>query len=182
MAKLSVKIAAVTGGAQGIGREIALLFAREGAEIAIIDRNQKNGEEVAEKIRSLGQRSFATTADVGEEDEVEKAFQKISSELGPVDILVNNAGIDTTSLVVDMPTSLWDEMLRINLRSVFLCTRSILPGMIKRRFGRIINLASQLAQKGAPEMAHYAAAKAGVIGFTRSLAYEVAKYRITCNP
>ena len=181
MAKLSGKIAAVTGGAQGIGREIALLFAREGAEIAIIDRNQKNGEEVAEKIRSLGQRSFATTADVGEEDEVEKAFQKISSELGPVDILVNNAGIDTTSLVVDMPTSLWDEMLRINLRSVFLCTRAILPGMIKRRFGRIINLASQLAQKGAPEMAHYAAAKAGVIGFTRSLAYEVAKYGITVN-
>jgi 3-oxoacyl-[acyl-carrier protein] reductase len=181
MAKLSGKIAAVTGGAQGIGREIALLFAREGAGIAIIDRNQKNGEEVAEKIRSLGQRSFATTADVGEEDEVEKAFQKISSELGPVDILVNNAGIDTTSLVVDMPTSLWDEMLRINLRSVFLCTRALLPGMIKRRFGRIINIASQLAQKGAPEMAHYAAAKAGVIGFTRSLAYEVAKHGITVN-
>jgi 3-oxoacyl-[acyl-carrier protein] reductase len=181
MAKLSGRIAAVTGGAQGIGREIALLFAREGAGIAIIDRNQKNGEEVAEKIRSLGQRSFATTADVGEEDEVEKAFQKISSELGPVDILVNNAGIDTTSLVVDMPTSLWDEMLRINLRSVFLCTRALLPGMIKRRFGRIINIASQLAQKGAPEMAHYAAAKAGVIGFTRSLAYEVAKHGITVN-
>ena len=85
MAKLSGKIAAVTGGAQGIGREIALLFAREGAEIAIIDRNQKNGEEVAEKIRSLGQRSFATTADVGEEDEVDNAFTKAENECGSED-------------------------------------------------------------------------------------------------
>jgi 3-oxoacyl-[acyl-carrier protein] reductase len=91
------------------------------------------------------------------------------------------AGIDTTSLVVDMPTSLWDEMLRIKLRSVFLYTRGVLPGMIKKGSGRIINLASQLAYKGGREMAHYAAAKAGVIGFTRSLAYEVAEHGSTVN-
>jgi 3-oxoacyl-[acyl-carrier protein] reductase len=181
MAKLAGKISAVTGAAQGIGREIALLFAREGADIAIVDRNKKSGEAVAEQIRSLGRRSTTVDADVGDEAQVKNAFENISRELGAVDILVNNAGIDTTSLVVDMPTSLWDEMLRINLRGVFLCTRAVLPGMIKKRSGRIINLASQLAYKGASEMAHYAAAKAGVIGFTRSLAYEVAEHGITAN-
>jgi 3-oxoacyl-[acyl-carrier protein] reductase len=181
MAKLAGKISAVTGAAQGIGREIALLFAREGADVAIVDRNKRSGQEVAEEIRSLSRRSISIVADIGEEDQIEEGFRNISRELGPVDILVNNAGIDTTSLVVDMPTSLWDEMFRINLRSVFLCTRAVLPGMIEKRFGRIINLASQLAYKGGREMAHYAAAKAGVIGFTRSLAYEVAEHGITVN-
>jgi 3-oxoacyl-[acyl-carrier protein] reductase len=181
MAKLAGKISAVTGAAQGIGREIALLFAREGADVAIVDKNKKSGEDVAEQVRSLGRRSITIGADIGEEDQVENGFRNISRELGPVDILVNNAGIDTTSLVVNMPTALWDEMLRINLRSVFLCTRAVLPGMIKKRSGRIINLASQLAYKGGREMAHYAAAKAGVIGFTRSLAYEVAEHGITVN-
>jgi 3-oxoacyl-[acyl-carrier protein] reductase len=181
MAKLAGKISAVTGAAQGIGREIALLFAREGADVAIVDRNKRSGQEVAEEIRSLSRRSISIVADIGEENQIEEGFRNISRELGPVDILVNNAGIDTTSLVVDMPTSLWDEMFRINLRSVFLCTRAVLPGMIEKRFGRIINLASQLAYKGGREMAHYAAAKAGVIGFTRSLAYEVAEHGITVN-
>jgi 3-oxoacyl-[acyl-carrier protein] reductase len=181
MAKLAGKISAVTGAAQGIGRAIALLFAREGADVVIVDRNRKSSEDVAEEIQSLGRRSMAVNLDVGDEAQVEDGFKNISRELGGVDILVNNAGIDTTSLVVDMPTSLWDEMLRTNLRSVFLCTRAVLPGMIQKRSGRIINLASQLAYKGAREMAHYAAAKAGVIGFTRSLAYEVAEYGITVN-
>jgi 3-oxoacyl-[acyl-carrier protein] reductase len=181
MAKLAGKISVVTGAAQGIGREIALLFAREGADVAIVDRNKKSGEDVAEQIRSLGRHAISIVADIGEEHQIKVGFQSISRELGPVDILVNNAGIDTTSLVVDMPTSLWDEMLRINLRSVFLCTRAVLPGMIEKRSGRIINLASQLAYKGGREMAHYAAAKAGVIGFTRSLAYEVAEHGITVN-
>jgi 3-oxoacyl-[acyl-carrier protein] reductase len=94
---------------------------------------------------------------------------------------VNNAGIDTTSLVVDMSTDMWDEMMRINLRSIFLCSRQVLPSMLERKYGRIINISSQLAHKGAPQMAHYAAAKAGVIGFTRSLAYEVALNGITVN-
>jgi 3-oxoacyl-[acyl-carrier protein] reductase len=181
MTKLAGKISVVTGAAQGIGREIALLFAREGADVAIVDRNKKGGEEVAGQIRSLGRRSITVAADIGEESQIEEGFRNISQEFGPVDILINNAGIDTTSLVVDMPTSLWDEMIRINLRSVFLCTRAVLPGMIKKKSGRIINLASQLAYKGAREMAHYAAAKAGVIGFTRSLAYEVAEHGITVN-
>jgi 3-oxoacyl-[acyl-carrier protein] reductase len=181
MAKLAEKIAVITGAGQGIGREIASLFAREGADVAVIDRNPKSAKDIVESIRSLGRRALSVSADIGEEGEVETAFRKISNELGSIDILVNNAGIDTTSLVVDMPTGLWDEMLRVNLRGVFLCTRAVLPGMIEKRSGRIINIASQLAYKGAREMAHYAAAKAGVIGFTRSLAYEVAEHDITVN-
>src|SRR4030088_342256 len=181
MAKLAEKIAVITGAGQGIGREIASLFAREGADVAVIDRNPKSAKDIVESIRSLGRRALSVSADIGEEGEVETAFRKISNELGSIDILVNNAGIDTTSLVVDMPTGLWDEMLRVNLRGVFLCTRAVLPGMIEKRSGRVINLASQVAYKGAREMAHYAAAKAGVIGFTRSLAYEVAEHDITVN-
>ena len=100
---------------------------------------------------------------------------------GGIDVLVNNAGIDTSAAVVDMPLDVWDRMIAVNLRSVFLCTRAVLPGMIDRGWGRIINIASQLAQKGAPDMAHYAAAKAGVIGFTRSLAYEVTGKGIAVN-
>jgi 3-oxoacyl-[acyl-carrier protein] reductase len=101
--------------------------------------------------------------------------------LGRIDILVNNAGIDTTSIVAEMDTAMWDQMMAVNLRSVFLCTRAVLKPMIARKFGRIINIASQLGHKGAPEMAHYAAAKAGVIGFTKSLAYEVARDGVTVN-
>ena len=124
---------------------------------------------------------IAVAADVSNEAAVESAVKEATKGLGHLDILVNNAGIDTTSLVADMPTAMWDEMMAINLRSVFPCTRAVLPGMIARKFGRIISTSSQLAHKGAPEMAHYAAAKAGVIGFTRSLAYEVARDGVTVN-
>ena len=181
MGKLSGRIAVVTGGAHGMGRAIAELFGREGADLAIIDLDQKTGEGVADGIRKIGRRAIAIHGDVGDEKDVTEAFARIASELGAVDILVNNAGIDTTSEVADMPTSMWDDMIRVNLRSIFLCTRAALPGMLKKKHGRIINMASQLAHKGAAEMAHYAAAKAGVIGFTRSLAYEVAAHGITVN-
>jgi 3-oxoacyl-[acyl-carrier protein] reductase len=112
---------------------------------------------------------------------VKSAIQQVESALGRIDILVNNAGIDTTSQVADMPTEMWDDMIRVNLRSIFLCTRAVLPGMLQRNWGRIINISSQLAHKGAPDMAHYSAAKAGVLGFTRSLAYEVARNGVTVN-
>jgi 3-oxoacyl-[acyl-carrier protein] reductase len=181
MGKLSGRTAVVTGGAHGIGRAIAELFAREGADVAIIDLDQNTGSNVVDAISKLGGRSICLKADVGDEEEVSHVFRRVTSELKRIDILVNNAGIDTTSRVVAMQTSLWDEMIRINLRSIFLCTRAVLPGMLERKYGRIINMASQLAHKGAAEMAHYAAAKAGVIGFTRSLAYEVAEHGITVN-
>ncbi len=181
MGRLQGKRALVTGGAQGIGQAIALAFAREGADVAVLDLKIEAARQVVDEIQGLGVRGFAVAADVGEEAPVKEAVAAAEQALGGIDILVNNAGIDTTSKVVDMATELWDDMIRVNLRSIFLCSRAVLPGMIARRWGRIISTSSQLAHKGAADMAHYAAAKAGVIGFTRSLAYEVARDGITVN-
>lgn len=181
MGKLEGSNAVVTGGARGIGRAIALLFAREGANIAIFDRNLRTAEETAAEIRKAGRTALAVDVDVGDEAGVADGFQKAAGALGEIDILVNNAGIDTTARVAEMSAEMWDEMIRVHLRGTFLCTRAALAGMIRRRRGRIINISSQLAHKGAAEMAHYAAAKAGIIGFTRSLAYEVAEHNVTVN-
>lgn len=181
MGKLSGKTALVTGAARGIGHAIALAYAREGADVAVLDLRKENAEKTAAEISAFGVRGIAFGVDVGSESDVIFGFNQVLSSFGHIDILVNNAGIDTTSLVVDMSTDMWDEMMRINLRSIFLCSRQVLPSMLERKYGRIINISSQLAHKGAPQMAHYAAAKAGVIGFTRSLAYEVALNGITVN-
>jgi 3-oxoacyl-[acyl-carrier protein] reductase len=179
--RLAGKKALVTGAVGGIGSAIATAFAREGADVAVLDLNLAAAEAGAALLARLGVKAVGVAADVSDEAEVEAAVAKATAALGQIDILVNNAGIDTTSLVAEMPTDMWDQMLAVNLRSVFLCTRAVLKPMIARKWGRIINTASQLGHKGASEMAHYAAAKAGVIGFTRSLAYEVARDGITVN-
>lgn len=181
MRRLSGKRCVVTGGARGIGYAIALAFAREGADVAILDRRKDDAVRASVELEANGVRAFAIGVDVAVEDSVKAAFVEAERDLGRIDILVNNAGIDSNSPVVDMPVSLWDDMMAVNLKSVFLCSKAVLPGMIGRRWGRIINISSQLAQKGAADMAHYAAAKAGVIGFTRSLAYEVIEYGVTVN-
>ena len=181
MGKLERRIAVVTGAATGLGKAIALLYGSEGADVAVIDKNAEGAGRTAAALTGHGRRSLALGADVGDEAAVEKAFARIQAELGDPHILVNNAGIATVSLLGDMPTAMWDEMLRINLKSVFLCTRAALPGMKRNRYGRIINISSQLAHKGGEGMAHYAAAKAGILGFTRSLSYEVAADNITVN-
>lgn len=180
-ARLEGRSALITGGAGGIGGAIATAFAREGAAVAILDLEIEAAAAKAATLGDFGNETFAVAADVSDEQQVSAAVAATIDALGSIDILVNNAGIDSTSLVVDMPLSMWDTMLAINLRSVFLCTRAVLNPMLARKFGRIINIASQLGHKGAPEMAHYAAAKAGVIGFTKSLAQEVARDGITVN-
>jgi 3-oxoacyl-[acyl-carrier protein] reductase len=179
--RLQGKKALVTGGARGIGGAIATAFAREGADVAVLDLKIANAEAKTAELKQFGVKTVAVAADVSNEAQVEAAVAAVIKGLGQIDILVNNAGIDTTSVVTEMSTSMWDEMMAVNLRSVFLCTRAVLKPMIERKFGRIINIASQLGHKGAPEMAHYAAAKAGVIGFTKSLAYEVARDGVTAN-
>lgn len=181
MARLTGKRCLVTGAGRGIGRAIALAFAHEGAAVAVLDRREDLAAEVAALLQGQGATAAAVTADVSQEASVNAGIAAARDALGGIDVLVNNAGIDTNSRVIDMPVAMWDEMMAVNLRSVFLCTRAALPGMIERRWGRIINISSQLAHKGAAEMAHYAAAKAGVIGLTRSLAYEVAADGITVN-
>lgn len=181
MPKLVGRTAVVTGAGSGLGREIAYRFADEGATVIIIDRNEMGARQVADGISQGGRRGVALVADVGDEAGVEAAFKTIVETVGPPDILVNNAGIANVSLVEDMPTAVWDEMIRVNLKSVFLCTRAVLPAMRQKRYGRIINISSQLAHKGGEGMAHYAAAKAGILGLTRSLSYEVAKDNITVN-
>jgi 3-oxoacyl-[acyl-carrier protein] reductase len=181
MGKLSGKVALVTGGASGIGRAIVGALAAEGADIGIVDRNAQGAKAAAETVGKLGVRAASAAADVSDDGQARAAFATITSALGDIDILCNNAGIDTISLLADMPVEMWDEMMRVNLRSVFICTRLVLPAMQRKKWGRIINTASQLGHKGAPQMVHYCAAKAGVIGFTRSLAYEVARDGITVN-
>lgn len=181
MGKLEGRIAVVTGAATGLGRGIAELYAQEGADVAIVDRNGDGARAVAAGICASGRRSLAVEADVGDEPSVEKAFATIADELGAADILVNNAGIVTVSLLADMTTATFDEMLRIDLKSVFLCTRAALPSMRAKGYGRIVNISSQIAYKGAEGMTHYAAAKAGILGFSRSLAYEVTREGIAVN-
>jgi 3-oxoacyl-[acyl-carrier protein] reductase len=181
MGKLSGRVAVVTGGATGIGRAIAMLYAQEGCDLAVLDRNGEGAEKVAAAIRQLGRRAIAVKADVGVEAEIEAAFGTIRKEFGDPDILVNNAGIVTVAHLETMPVAQFDDMIRINLKSVFLCTRAVLPGMRKKRYGRIVNISSQLAYKGGEGMAHYAAAKAGILGITRSLAYEVTADNIAVN-
>lgn len=181
-AKLEGRVALVTGASRGIGREIARLFAEEGADVCVnYLRSEEDAESLAEQCRAYGRRVMVMRADVSDSEQTRTMVEAALSKFGRIDILVNNAGVLTQALVHEMSVETWDAMIASDLRSVFLSTRFALPSMIERRYGRIINVASQLGQKGAPELAHYCAAKAGVIGFTRALAREVGEFGITAN-
>jgi 3-oxoacyl-[acyl-carrier protein] reductase len=181
MGKLDGRNAIVTGAASGIGRGIAEAFAEEGAAVAVADKNEAGAAEVANAIVGRGGRATAITVDVTDERAVAQMAERAVAELGGIDILVNNAGIDTVSTLIEMPLSMWQQMLDVNLTSLFLCTRAVLPTMIEQRSGRIINMGSQLGLEGTDRMVHYCAAKSGVHGFTKALAYELAPYNINVN-
>jgi 3-oxoacyl-[acyl-carrier protein] reductase len=181
--RLAGRCALVTGAAGGIGGAIAEAYAREGANVCISDRSASSGlNAVAERCRRHGTSISHAVGDVADVGDVERIVAKATHELGGrIDVLVNAAGIATESSVEDMSVEIWDEMLRVDLRSVFLCSRAVLPGMLERGWGRIISIASQLGIKGATGLAHYCAAKAGVIAFTKSLAQEVAGRGVLVN-
>lgn len=179
---LAGRTALVTGAASGIGAAIAEAYAVAGARLCLVDRFAgENLERVIERCSALGVEVVGAQADVSIEGDVTRVFAAAQAGLGPIDVLVNNAGILTECPVADMSAEMFDEMIAIDLRSVFLCSRAALPSMLGHGFGRIINIASQLGQKGGKNLAHYSAAKSGVIGFTRALAREVGGSGITAN-
>jgi 3-oxoacyl-[acyl-carrier protein] reductase len=181
MGKLDGRVAIVTGAASGIGRGIAEAFGEEGAAVVVADKNEQGAQTVAGGIAARGGRAISVRVDVTDEALVAAMVERVLADLGGIDVLVNNAGIDTISTLVEMPLSMWQQMMDVNLTSLFLVTRAVLPTMIGQRSGRIINVGSQLGLDGTERMVHYCAAKAGVHGFTRALAYELAPHNINVN-
>ena len=180
--RLEGKKAVVTGGASGFGKETALLFAREGAEVALIDMNLPGAEETAEDIRKIGGKAWAIQADVSDEESVKKAFAQAFEDLGVIDILINIAGFGRGGWnIEDLSLDQWKRLIDVNLQGVFLCCREVIPHMEERKYGKVVNIASICGQCGRKVAVDYASSKAGVIGLTRALAMQVAKYGVNVN-
>ncbi len=182
MSDLQGQTAIVTGASRGLGYAIAETLSQRGAKVHLIARNQAGVGEAAAKITAAtGVATMAWSADVGDAESLSAAFAAIQKDSPSIEILVNNAGITRDGLLMRMKDEDFDEVVRINLRSVFLGTRAILRSMIRQKYGRIINLTSIVGVHGQAGQANYAASKAGIIGFTKSCAKEVASRSITCN-
>jgi 3-oxoacyl-[acyl-carrier protein] reductase len=181
MDMLANQIAVVTGAGRGIGRAIALKFAAEGADVVCVSRTQENSEKVANEVRALGRKAWAFAVDVSDSTAVNAAAGKILTEAGRVDILVNNAGVTRDGLLMRMSDADWDAVLDTNLKGAFLVTKAFTRAFVKQRSGRIINVASIIGLIGNAGQANYAASKAGLIGFTQSVARELGSRGITAN-
>jgi 3-oxoacyl-[acyl-carrier protein] reductase len=179
--KLAGKIALVTGAAQGIGKAVALLLAQNGADIVVSDINLEKAEETAKEIQGLGRKAQAVRVDVATLGDVEKMVEAILAQFGKVDILVNNAGIARDKLILRMSEEDWDAVLNINLKGTFNCTKAVVRYMSKQKSGKIVNIASVVGEMGNAGQANYAASKAGVIGFTKTIAREFAQRGINVN-
>ncbi|MFA0756728.1 MAG: hypothetical protein YPKNTGVA_002256, partial [Candidatus Fervidibacter sp.] len=180
---LEGKVALVTGGSRGIGASIVRLLAKRGASVAFCYRQQAElAQQLSQQVQEeTGQKVLALQADVADAEQVAAMVQRVREGLGEVDILVNNAGITRDTLLLRMGDDKWDEVLNTNLRGAFLCTKAVLPMMLAKRWGRIINISSVVGLIGNAGQANYAAAKAGLIGFTKSLAKELGGRNITVN-
>jgi 3-oxoacyl-[acyl-carrier protein] reductase len=177
--QLEGKVALVTGARRGIGRAIALRFAHEGADLILLARTSP--DELAEEIKALGRRALALAVDVSDADAVESAIKGAAKEMGKIDILVNNAGIAQDGLLLRMKTEQWRNVIETNLSGAFYCTKAVSRLMLKAESGRIINISSVIGQMGNAGQANYAASKAGLLGFTKSIAKELGSRGITCN-
>ncbi|NQU42847.1 3-oxoacyl-[acyl-carrier-protein] reductase [bacterium] len=178
---LQGKTAIVTGGGQGIGKAIALLFARNGARVVVSDVVRETAEKVAEEIRQSGAESVAVACDVSKADQCETLMKAACDRFGSIDILVNNAGVTRDNLLMRMKEEDWDFVLSINLKGVFNCCKSVARGMMKQRSGRIINISSVVGLMGNAGQVNYSASKAGVIGITKTLAKEFGSRGINVN-
>ncbi|MBN8730212.1 MAG: 3-oxoacyl-[acyl-carrier-protein] reductase [Acidobacteria bacterium] len=174
------RTAFVTGASRGIGRACALALARSGARVVVAARQREKLEEVAAEIHALGAEAFVVEIDLASPDSIAQAFAA-AKEFGPVHILVNNAGITRDTLALRMKLEDWEAVLKTNLTGAFLCIQQVLQGMMRERWGRIINISSVVGEAGNPGQANYVASKAGLIGLTKSLAQEMASRNVTVN-
>src|SRR5258708_9187123 len=181
MSQLANQIAVVTGAGRGIGRAIALKFANEGADVVVVSRTQENSEKVAAEIRALGRKAWAFAVDVADSAAVSAAAEKILADCGKIDILVNNAGVTRDGLLMRMSDADWDAVLNTNLKGAFFFTKAFFRAFAKQRAGRIINISSVIGLIGNAGQSNYAASKAGLIGFTQSVARELAGRGVTVN-
>lgn len=181
MNRLEKKVALVTGGGSGIGKAIAIAYAKEGADVCVIGRTLSRVEETAREIEKIGRKALALKADVLKITEIEEMVQATIKRFGKIDILVNNAGIVTDIAILDVTEAQWDEMIGVDLKGSFFCTQKVLPYMLKQGKGKIINIASPLSVEGKPENSVYCAAKGGVINMTRALGLELALKNINVN-
>lgn len=175
------RVALITGGGRGIGREIALALARQGLAVAVGGRERERLNETAAEARALGGRALAVELDVTEADGVRAAHDRVAGEMGAIDVLVNNAGIAESAPLARTDLALWERHLRVNATGPFLCTRAVLPGMLARGWGRVINVASLAGLYGAPYVTAYTASKHALVGLTRALAAEVSGKGVTVN-
>lgn len=182
MSSLDGKVALVTGASRGIGREIALELARQGANVAVnYSGSEAKANEVVDLIKEMGREAFVVQCDVSNSEAVTSMVKETIERFGSLDILVNNAGITRDNLLMRMKEEEWDDVININLKGVFLVTKAVTRQMMKQRYGRIINVASIVGVSGNPGQANYVAAKAGVIGLTKTSAKELATRNITVN-
>ncbi|MGV8146514.1 MAG: 3-oxoacyl-[acyl-carrier-protein] reductase [Alkaliphilus sp.] len=182
MLELRGKNVLVTGGSRGIGRAVALSLAKEGANIVVnYARSEAEAQEVVEEIEELGVKAIALKANVANAKEVDEMAKTIETELGNIDILVNNAGITKDNLLIRMKEEDWQDVINVNLTGVFICTKAIARKMIKQKYGKIINISSVVAVVGNAGQSNYCASKAGIIGFTKSIARELGGKGICVN-
>lgn len=179
--ELAGKVALVTGGAQGIGKAVALLLGRNGSDIVISDINLEKAEETANEVQAIGRKAMAMKVNVADLREVERMVEAIIEKFGKIDILVNNAGIARDKLILRMTEEDWDAVLNVNLKGTFNCTKAVVRYMSKQKSGKIVNIASVSGEMGNVGQANYSASKAGVIGLTKTIAREFAQRGINVN-